>query len=1008
MDITSDQAPAPQLDDALAMVAGARKVVALSLDGEVEELTLAAAATRVRRRAPILCHGRAFARRLGVEGFPAFDVLELFAFVHPARFCVPTPRGLAEALDLPAPDGHEGEALALQRAVRRLLGDLGEPGREEASDPVAFAWEMGRSGWLWAPAVLAALGKPEGPEKGAARSGLRVWTRIKEWEEGAPLPPPAQNPVDPEEARRRLALMLSALAPGKVAEPRPQQADYSSAVSAAFAPRSAPDTPTVVLAEAGTGVGKTLGYLAPATVWAEKNGGTVWISTYTRNLQHQIDAELDRLYPDPATKARKVVLRKGRENYLCLLNLEEAVRAMPFQPHNAVGVGLMSRWAAATRDGDMTGGDFPGWLVDIAGRGPTLGLADRRGECIYSACDHYGRCYIEKSVRRARKADVVIANHALVMVQAALGGGEEPTLPSRYVFDEGHHVFDAADSAFAGHLTGRETQELRRWLLGAEETGRSRARGLKRRLEDIVAGDETALAHLDAVLMGARVLPSDGWGARLSADNPQGPTERFLLLARQQVYARTAGQGGSYSLEADKAYPVEGLVAAAAELEEALVKLSEPVEALSRRLAQRLEDESAELDSDQRRRIDALSRSLHRRGTLTVEAWRSMLRTLPTETPSQFVDWFAVERIDGRDVDVGLYRHWIDPTVPFAEALAGPAHGMVVTSATLTDGTGDLGQDWRAAEDRCGASHLPLPAIRAQVPSPFDYPKHTRVFVVTDVRKDDLGRSPPPTKRCFWRRAAAASGCSPPSAGCAPCATASPSRWTRRHPALRPACRSAGRGDPDRHLPGGGARLSARHRRGARRGGRAGAVAAADRVRPRALAASRHPAPRPPRRLRAPPLRGHDRAVAAEAGVRSAGAAGRRHRRVRAARPDDAQPPVRRLSRRGGGQAGRAEAGGGRNGGVPAGLVGPGGRRRRLRRLDGGQEPLDVAAQFFGLLGQAAGGTENLIGGGSGLAGGVGHDGDGRGDLLGADRGLLDVSRDLGGGRPLFLDGGSD
>ena len=741
MDLTSvPPSPSFSLDDAPALVAGARQVVLLTADGEVEELSPSAAAKRVRRQPPLLCHARAMARRLGVEPFAAFDVLELFAFVKPASFCVPTPRGLAEALDLPAPDGLEADALALHRAVRKLLGLLGTPGREEASDPVAFAWEMGRAGWPWAPAVLAALGKPEGPERGAARSGLRVWTRIKDWQDGPPEPPPAQHPVEPDEARRRLAEMLSASVPGKMAEPRPQQADYASAVSAAFAPRPAPDTPNVVLAEAGTGVGKTLGYLAPATVWAEKNGGTVWISTYTRNLQHQIDAELDRLYPEPATKARKVVLRKGRENYLCLLNLEDAIRGMVMQPHNAVGVGLMARWAAATRDGDLTGGDFPGWLVDIAGRGRTLGLADRRGECIYSACDHYARCFIEKSIRRARKADVVIANHALVMVQAALGGGEEPTLPTRYVFDEGHHVFDAADSAFAGHLTGRETQELRRWLLGAEETGRSRARGLKRRIEDLIANDDRAQELLDAVLMGARVLPAEGWAARLAGDNPQGPTEKFLLTARHQVYARTAGQGGPYSLEADKAYPVDGLLDAGTELEAALVRLSEPLDGLSKRLAARLEDETAELDSDQRRRIDAMARSLTRRGVLTVEAWRSMLRTLPVETPSQFVDWFAVERIDGRDVDVGLYRHWVDPTVPFAEALAGPAHGMVVTSATLTDGTGDVALDWQAAEDRCGASHLPKPALRAQVPSPFDYPNRTRVMVVTDVRKDDLGQ----------------------------------------------------------------------------------------------------------------------------------------------------------------------------------------------------------------------------------------------------------------------------
>ena len=58
----------------------------------------------------------------------------------------------------------------------------------------------------------------------------------------------------------------------------------------------------MVLAEAGTGVGKTLGLAAPASLWAERNQGTVWISTYTRNLQHQVDGELDRLYPDRTGK----------------------------------------------------------------------------------------------------------------------------------------------------------------------------------------------------------------------------------------------------------------------------------------------------------------------------------------------------------------------------------------------------------------------------------------------------------------------------------------------------------------------------------------------------------------------------------------------------------------------------------------------------------------------------------------------------------------------------------
>ena len=115
-----------------------------------------------------------------------------------------------------------------------------------------------------------------------------------------------------------------------------------------------------------------------------------------------------------------------------------------------------------------------------------------------------------------------------------------------------------------------------------------------------------------------------------------------------------------------------------------------------------------------------------------------MLGALADGVPEDFADWFQVSRIDGRDVDVGLHRHWIDPGRPFAEVMAARVQGMVVTSATLTDGSGDVEADWQAAERRTGAVHLPLPAIRARVPSPFDYGGQTRVFIVGDVRKDDL------------------------------------------------------------------------------------------------------------------------------------------------------------------------------------------------------------------------------------------------------------------------------
>ncbi|WP_408938990.1 ATP-dependent DNA helicase [Haematospirillum jordaniae] len=730
------------LPDAPVLVAGAASAVVLTPDGEILTLDRAAAVRWLASSAPpLVCHAPAVAARLGCASFPACDVLELYAFVRPAVFCLPTVAGLAAACHIALPAGPEQEATALSAVVVALLRDLSALSRTSRPQARALAWGLLRAGWPWARCVLHALGETgDPPHSRVVAAGFRVWESLPEISEHAPEPSSSCLPVSPTEARARLAQIL-----GGAAEDRPQQADFASACCEAFEPRDAEGEPRFVLAEAGTGVGKTLGYVAPASLWAEKNGGAVWLSTYTRNLQRQLEDELARLYPDPREKARHVVVRKGRENYLCLLNLEEAAGRLSVNPARAVALGLVARWALATRDGAMIGGDFPGWLVDILGRSTVAGLTDRRGECVFTACPHYNRCFVERSVRKARRARIVVANHALVMRMlgngsAASGGDPGGGLPVRYVFDEGHHVFEAADGAFSAHLGALETAELRRWILGAEEGTRSRARGLQRRAEECVQDDPAAQDALDAILQGARCLPGPGWMNRLGSDSPHGPAERFLHRVRQQVYARSQEGGHPYSLEADVEPPVPGLTAAAAELERALETLSRPVQDLMKALAVRLDADAAELDASVRLRMEGLIRSLERRVLRHLSAWRAMLDSLQTRAPETCVDWFAVERLDGRDFDVGMRRHWIDPTLPFAQVLQDAAHGVLVASATLRDGSGDPAVDWKAAEARTGAAHLSLPAVRAAVASPFDYAGQTRVLVVTDVRRDDAAR----------------------------------------------------------------------------------------------------------------------------------------------------------------------------------------------------------------------------------------------------------------------------
>ena len=316
----------------------------MSGDGEISRLSLKDAAARARAEAPVVVHMQNAARRLGGMPFKAFDLLSLYAFVRPARFCLPTPKGVAAALGLAEPKSMEDSAGALLEAARLLLAELAAA--KPDADVADLAWIMADAGWAWGPVAARATAASGATGASASGRGFEVWRRLPVWREDAPDGEPGQQPVPIEEARRRLTEML-----GDDAEPRPQQADYASACSAAFQPRESDEAPDLVLAEAGTGVGKTLGYLAPASLWAEKNGAPVWIATYTRNLQRQIDDELDRLYPLAADKQAHVVVRKGRENYLCLLNFEEAARGGRGRPEDAIALGLMARWAMATRDG---------------------------------------------------------------------------------------------------------------------------------------------------------------------------------------------------------------------------------------------------------------------------------------------------------------------------------------------------------------------------------------------------------------------------------------------------------------------------------------------------------------------------------------------------------------------------------------------------------------------------------------------------------------------------------
>jgi len=696
--------------------------------GKGAAITAAADPPMLMLNAPLL------ASRLGYPDLSGLDLLELYAFVHPARFVVPTPHGLARVLELPDPTGEEDVPALLQAAAGALLERCADRQWPEREGAWTALQSLLRQRWSWAPLLATRIARPERAERW-------LFARLPEWNEAPERPQPAQIVLSESEVTDRLAQLT-----GDGAETRPGQRAYAAAAAHIFAPREShahgrDPRARMLLAEAGTGTGKTLGYLAPASLWAEKSGGTVWVSTFTKALQRQLRRESRRAWPGSrADGSPPVVVRKGRENYLCLLNLEDALQG-GFSGRAGIMAQLVARWAGYSQDGDMVGGDLPGWLGTLFRQRGVAALTDRRGECVYAGCPHYRKCFIERSARDSAQADLVIANHALVMVNAARGR-DPATRPTRVIFDEGHHVFEAADATFAAALTGAETIELRRWVIGPEKGSKGRRRGLSARLADVASYDDAGGAAITAARHAAEALPGDGWLQRLHDHAPSGPLEELLGAVRAMAYARDeSGHDGGYGLETEAAQLDGDFIERAGAAQAALAAIRQPLMRLGVRLEALLSEPPDWLDGAGRARIDGARQSLGWRVDL-LSAWESLLARMGGAADPRFVDWLAVERGDGREYDVGLHRRWLDPMQPFAATVLAPAHGVMLTSASLRDGSArgsdDNDTDWASAIARSGAGHVDITPRLAAFDSPFDYAAQAEVLIVTDVARGDI------------------------------------------------------------------------------------------------------------------------------------------------------------------------------------------------------------------------------------------------------------------------------
>ncbi len=350
-----------------------------------------------------------------------------------------------------------------------------------------------------------------------------------------------------------------------------------------------------LIAEAGTGLGKSLAYLLPAFRWAELNEGRVVVSTATIALQQQIVNKDIPLAKKLLGSKVKTSLVKGRGNYLCLKRLDEA-GAEDDLFGSAAELTAIRQWAMETNSGDLSDIPFT----------PGFGIWEKircEGDaCPGSFCAYFEECFFMQARRRAATSSLIVVNHHLLFADLAArrewAGQEETVVLPAYqciIFDEAHHIESGATSMFSETLSYSSLNRLfHRLYRGQAKPGG----GLLRKIADVKQDAGELLKTIPALIDGARSAAKtlDTLGRFLFRDSssirlngPLGETERRHLTAPMNDLRNSLGNltadivNAIKRLKDDEDSEIQGVVIELEQTVSALQKLTSIAESFINR-----------------------------------------------------------------------------------------------------------------------------------------------------------------------------------------------------------------------------------------------------------------------------------------------------------------------------------------------------------------------------------------------------------------------------------------
>jgi predicted DnaQ family exonuclease/DinG family helicase len=493
-------------------------------------------------------------------------------------------------------------------------------------------------------------------------------------------------------------------------EPRDEQVRMACAVQEALNDKAH------LLVEAGTGVGKSFGYLLPALRWSLTNDVPVVVSTNTKNLQAQLFEKDIPALAEALDVEPKAALIKGRRNYLCLRKLLYLLRNSDteLERDERPAVASVLRWATETESGDISEsvvGDRSR-LRELASK-----LTSIAEECQGLDCPNLRQCFLQAARRKALSADLVVANHAVVMSELDAGDQRPPVLPphAHIIFDEAHNMEDVATNALAHEVSLRRIGFVlhRLWRTGRGKKTRGIVPTLLRHLEKSVPdGDESwELALAFAKMVGRAIehvqLPLSTFFTQLATFLKHG---RPVAERRIRPERRLAEQW-------------TGIFAAKETMLAALATVAQAADGL----VEALENIEAEVEEGEEPPIPDLpvySKEVRASALWLREFTEDVELVLKAENP-EFVYW-----VESAPPAQGDARAWAAPIHVgelLNEKLFARKQTVVFTSATLS-----VGGSMDFLKGRLGAALVPPERLRELVlGTPFDYGRQCLVMVPT-------------------------------------------------------------------------------------------------------------------------------------------------------------------------------------------------------------------------------------------------------------------------------------